>query len=184
MPTGRWTEARATLPKHLLLGGYLDHVDLFDAEFFGIAPREAHSIDPQQRLLLEVTWEALSDAGVAPSALSGTDAGVFLAVYNSDYARMQFREDAVIDSQTGIGAAHSVASGRLSFLLNLRGPCMTVDTACSSSLVAAHLACQTLRRRECGLALVAGSSLKLLPDEVRLFEQWGMLASDGLAKTF
>jgi len=184
MPTGRWAEARATLPKHLLLGGYLDHVDLFDAEFFGIAPREAHSIDPQQRLLLEVTWEALSDAGVAPSALSGTDAGVFLAVYNSDYARLQLHEDAVMDSQSGIGAAHSVASGRLSFLLNLRGPCMTVDTACSSSLVAAHLACQSLRRRECGVALVAGTSLKLLPEEVRLFEQWGMLASDGLAKTF
>ena len=184
MPAGRWDGVRETLPPHLLLGGYLDEIDRFDAEFFGIAPREAHGIDPQQRLLLEVCWEALADAAIAPGALSGSDAGVFVAVYNGDYARMQLREDAVLDSQSGIGAAHSVASGRLSFLLNLHGPCMTVDTACSSSLVATHLACQALRRRECGVALVAGASLKLLPAEVRLFAQWGMLASDGQAKTF
>lgn len=189
LPAGRWAGMREGLARHLLMGGYLENVDRFDAEFFGIAPREAHTIDPQQRLLLEVTWEALSDAGVAPSALGGTDAGVFVAVYNSDYARMQFRDDAVIleakdGSQAGIGAAHSVASGRLSFLLNLRGPCMTVDTACSSSLVTMHLACQSLRRRECGVALAGGVSLKLLPDEVRAFAQWGMLASDGQAKTF
>jgi acyl transferase domain-containing protein/NADPH:quinone reductase-like Zn-dependent oxidoreductase len=184
IPARRWTEARKTLPAHLLLGGYLDDVDRFDAEFFGIAPREAHSIDPQQRLLLEVCWEALADGGIAPSALGGTETGVFVAVYNNDYARLQMQDGAAIDSHTGVGAAHSVAAGRLSFLLNLRGPCMAVDTACSSSLVAAHLACQSLRRRECHVAIVGGCSLKLLADEVRAFAQWGMLSSDGQAKTF
>ena len=184
IPEDRWREARKTLPPHLLLGGYLEDPDYFDAEFFRIAPREAHSIDPQQRLLLEVCWEALADGGIAPSALSGTETGVFIAVYSSDYARLQLQEGASIDSYTGVGAAHSVAAGRLSFLLNLRGPCMAVDTACSSSLVAAHLACQSLRRRECNVAVVGGSSLKLLPDEVRTFAQWGMLSSDGQAKTF
>jgi acyl transferase domain-containing protein/short-subunit dehydrogenase/acyl carrier protein len=188
IPEGRWAGARERLAPHMLLGGYLEGVDRFDAEFFGIAPREAHSIDPQQRLLLEVCWEALSDAGIAPSALSGTDTGVFIAVYSSDYARMQLdgAEHGGTDNgtQTGVGAAHSVAAGRVSFLLNLRGPCMAVDTACSSSLVATHLACQSLRQRECSVALVGSSSLKLLPDEVRAFAQWGMLAGDGRAKTF
>jgi acyl transferase domain-containing protein/NADPH:quinone reductase-like Zn-dependent oxidoreductase len=184
MPEERWADARKTLAPHLLLGGYLDDVDRFDAEFFGIAPREAHSIDPQQRLLLEVCWEALADGGIAPSALSGSETGVFIAVYSNDYARLQMQDGASIDSHTGVGAAHSVAAGRLSFLLNLHGPCMAVDTACSSSLVAAHLACQSLRQRECNVAIVGGSSLKLLPDEVRVFAQWGMLSSDGQAKTF
>ena len=188
IPAGRWVGARETLAPYMLLGGYLDDVDLFDPEFFGISPREAHSIDPQQRLLLEVCWEGLSDAGIAPSALSGSDTGVFVAVYSSDYARLQMDADAANHTddatQMGVGAAHSVAAGRVSFLLNLRGPCMTVDTACSSSLVATQLACQSLRQRECSVALVGSSSLKLLPDEVRAFAQWGMLASDGQAKTF
>src|ERR1700735_3784599 len=82
MPAGRWDGVRETLPPHLLMGGYLDEIDRFDAEFFGISPREAHGIDPQQRLLLEVCWEALGDAAIAPGALSGSDAGVFVAVYN------------------------------------------------------------------------------------------------------
>ena len=184
MPMERWAEQRASLSPHMLEGGYLDHIDRFDAEFFNIAPREAHSIDPQQRLLLEVCWEALADAAIAPGSLSGSDTGAFVAIYSSDYLRLQLHEDAVIDSHTGVGAAHSVAAGRLSFLLNLRGPSLAVDTACSSSLVATHLACQSLRKRECSVALVGASSLKLLPDEVRAFAQWGMLARDGRAKTF
>jgi acyl transferase domain-containing protein len=184
VPEERWSNVRETMKPHLLVGGYLDGVDRFDPEFFGIAPREAYSIDPQQRLLLEVCWEALSDAGIAPSLLSGGDTGVFIAVYNTDYSRMQLRDGAPIDAYTGVGSAHSVAAGRISFLLNLRGPCLAIDTACSSSLVATHLACQSLRRRECGIALVGGSSLKLLPDEIRVFAEWGMLSSDGRAKTF
>ena len=152
IPEDRWSGARHDLASHMLLGGYLDHVDQFDPEFFKIAPREAHSIDPQQRLLLEVCWEALDDAGIAPDSLSGSNTGAFVAVYNSDYQRMQFHEDAQFDAHTGVGVAHSVAAGRLSFLLNLSGPSLAIDTACSSSLVATHLACQSLRQRECDVA--------------------------------
>ncbi len=184
IPEGRWPGALETLEPRLLLGGYLDAIDCFDPEFFGIAPQEAHSLDPQHRLLLEVCWEALLDARIPPSSLSGSETGVFTAIYNTDYSRLQMREGAPFDAYTGVGTAHSVAAGRISFLLNLRGPCMAVDTACSSSLVAVHLACQSLRRRECGLALVGGSSLKSLPDEVRVFAGWGMLSHDGHGRTF
>lgn len=47
----------AVLGRTNVLGGFLDDVEGFDAEFFGIAPREAASMDPQQRLVLEVAWE-------------------------------------------------------------------------------------------------------------------------------
>ncbi len=180
----RWHGSQEMLPPVLRQGGYLDDIDRFDPEFFGIAPREAPTIDPQQRLLLEVCWEALLDAGIAPSLLSGTETGVFAAIYNTDYSRLQMREGRQCDEYTGVGSAHSVAAGRVSFLLNLRGPCVAVDTACSSSLVAIHLACQALRRRECDVALAGGTSLKLLPDEVRIFSAWGMLSRDGRTKTF
>ncbi len=183
IPAARWKDADA-LPAQLRRGGYLAEIDGFDPGYFGISPREAQHMDPQQRLLLEVTWEALWDAGMEPGSLSGSDTGVFAAIYNNDYLRLQFRDPSTLTAHAGIGAAHSVAAGRLSFLLNIKGPSLALDSACSSSLVATHLAAQSLRARECGLAIVAASSLKLLSDEVQVFSKWGMLAGDGRCKTF
>ncbi len=183
IPAGRWKDS-PVLQAQMRRGGYLSEVDGFDAAYFGISPREAQQMDPQQRLLLEITWEALWDAGIEPASLTGTDAGVFAAIYNNDYARLQFRDTSTLTAHAGVGSAHSVAAGRLSFLLNIKGPSLAVDSACSSSLVATHLACQSLRARECGLAIVGASSLKLLSDEVLVFSKWGMLAGDGKCKTF
>jgi acyl transferase domain-containing protein/NADPH:quinone reductase-like Zn-dependent oxidoreductase len=183
IPKGRWKDSE-TLKPHMRRGGYLPEIDRFDAAYFGIAPREAQQIDPQQRLLLEVAWEALWDAGIVPASLTGTDAGVFVAVYNNDYARMHSKDAALLTAYSGVGTAHSVAAGRLSFLLDIKGPSLAVDSACSSSLVAVHVACQSLRAGECGMAIVGASSLKALSYEVQVFLKWGMLSSDGRCKTF
>jgi acyl transferase domain-containing protein/NAD(P)-dependent dehydrogenase (short-subunit alcohol dehydrogenase family)/acyl carrier protein len=164
--------------------GLLDQVDQFDGEFFGIAPREAAAMDPQQRLLLEVAWEALNDAGHPPESLSDSATGVFFAIYNADYARLQFRDAATIGAYTSSGTSHGVAAGRLSYLLNLHGPSMAIDTACSSSLVAVHLACQSLRLNECSLALAGGVNTLITPEETISLSKWGMLAPDGRCKTF
>ncbi|MFM5891217.1 MAG: beta-ketoacyl synthase N-terminal-like domain-containing protein [Dolichospermum sp.] len=51
-------------------GGFLNGIDQFDAEFFGISSEEAIKIDPQHRLLLETSWEALEDAGLVPANLA------------------------------------------------------------------------------------------------------------------
>ena len=153
-PGTMWTRA----------GGFLDDVAGFDAAFFGIAPREAASMDPQQRLTLEVAWEALEDAGIAPDSLAGSATGVFIGVGNSDYARMLFGARDHIDAYAGSGGSLSVVAGRLAYTLGLQGPALAVDTACSASLVAVHLACQSLRRRECDLALTGGVNLILSPD--------------------
>jgi microcystin synthetase protein McyD len=146
-------------------GGFLTGIDQFDAEFFGISPREAALIDPQQRLVLEVAWEALEHASLAAERLAGTAVGVFLGLCGSDYAHMTVRPDAPegIDAYTSTGAAASIAAGRLSYTLGLRGPSLVVDTACSSSLVSVHIACQSLRNRECHLALAGGVNLILSP---------------------
>jgi len=164
--------------------GLLDQVDQFDAEFFGIAPREAAALDPQQRLLLEVTCETLNDAGYPPETLSNSPTGVFFAIYNSDYSRLQFSDPLTIGAHTISGTSHGVAAGRLSYLLNLNGPSMAIDTACSSSLVAVHLACQSLRSGECSLAVAGGVSVLISPEETVSLSKWGMLAPDGRCKTF
>src|SRR6516165_7993782 len=127
-------------------GGFLDRVDTFDPEFFGISPREAVSIDPQQRLLLEVSWEALEHAGIVPGTLEGSATGVFVGLCGHDYSYLlNSRGLEQIDAYMATGIAHSVASGRVAYVLGLQGPNLAVDTACSSSLVAVHLACQSLR---------------------------------------
>lgn len=177
VPTSRWNN-------YACYGGFLEQVDLFDAQFFGISPREAESMDPQQRLLLEVSWEALEHAGKAPDKLAGSQTGVFIGISNFDYSQLQFGVNTRLDAYSGTGNAFSIAANRLSYLLDLRGPSWAVDTACSSSLVAVHHACQSLRQGECELALAGGVNLILTPQVTISFEQAGMMAADGRCKTF
>ncbi len=166
-------------------GGFVRHIDEFDAGFFGISPREAVGMDPQQRMLLEITWEALERAGVRPEALNGTATGVFAGLSTSDYASLLSEQpDGAFDAYSGSGIARSVAVGRLSYFLGLKGPNLAVDTACSSSAVAIHLACQSLRQKECSLALAGGANAMLLPQLTIMLSQAQMLSADGRCKTF
>ena len=167
-------------------GGFIDGVDRFDPAFFGIAPREAEGMDPQQRLFLEVCWHSLEHAGQAPERLHDSPTGVYVGVCSSDYAYLQVKsgDAGLLDAHFTSGIAHSVFSGRLSYLLGLRGPSLTIDTACSSSLVAVHLACQALRGQECRMALAGGVNLMLAPDIFIALSHARMLAPDGRCKTF
>jgi acyl transferase domain-containing protein/acyl carrier protein/ubiquinone/menaquinone biosynthesis C-methylase UbiE len=166
-------------------GGFVHGADQFDAGFFGVSPREAMHMDPQQRLLLQTAWEALEHAGIAPEALAGTAAGVFVGISNQDYTQMlAARGLDTIDSYVGSGNAHSVAAGRLSYTLGLQGPSIAIDTACSSSLVATHLAVQSLRTGECRVALAGGVNLLLSPLISVNHSRARMLAPDGRCKTF
>ena len=167
-------------------GAFLETIDRFDAHFFGIAPREAAAMDPQQRLLLEVAWEALEDAGQRPADLSGTPAGVFVGISTHDYGQLQLTSgDATqIDAFFGTGNMFSVAAGRISYVLGLRGPSIAIDTACSSSLVSVHLACQSLRTRESDLALAGGVNLMIAPESSIAVSKYHALAPDGRCKAF
>ena len=166
--------------------GMLDRVDGFDPAFFGISPREARALDPQQRMLLETSVEALESAAIATDKLAGSLTGVFVGGSTTDYGRLLMHSDASAepDHYAGTGGALNSLSGRIAFTFGLQGPCVTIDTACSSALTAVHVACQSLRARECDLALAGGVNVVLLPDAMVLFSRWGMLAPDGKCKTF
>ncbi|MFJ7901544.1 aminotransferase class III-fold pyridoxal phosphate-dependent enzyme [Streptomyces sp. NPDC096198] len=166
-------------------GGFLDDVAGFDAGFFGISPREAKRLDPQQRLLLEVAWEALEDSGRDPRGLGGSRTGVFVGISEAEYLHQMQRSAAhSVEMHDVTGTALSVASGRLSYHLGLRGPSLALDTACSSALVAVHLAVRSLRAGECDMALAGGASLMLSPDAFVAFCKGSALAADGRCKTF
>lgn len=165
-------------------GGFLEQVDQFDPQFFGIAPREAVYMDPQQRLLLEVAWEALENSGQVIEQLARTNTGVFIGIGNYDYSRLLAKDLARVNAYIGTGNAFSIGANRLSYLFDFRGPSMAIDTACSSSLVAVHLACQSLHNGESNLALAGGVNLLLSPELTIAFSQSQMMAPDGRCKTF
>lgn len=161
--------------------GLLDDVARFDAELFGVSPREAEVMDPQLRLFLEVAWGALEDAGYA-----GRDhevaTGVYAGVMYGDYGyRANFHERA--DSPYRCWEGFSLAN-RLSQLLGFQGPSFAVETACSSSATALHLACSALRAGECRAAVVGGVNLILDPDRFGSLGRLGILSPDGKCEPF
>jgi acyl transferase domain-containing protein len=191
VPPGRWDVARLYDPQGGMAGrmstrrgGFLDRVDLFDAEFFGISPVETKSMDPQQRLMLEVAWEALENAHIVPSQLAGSATGVFVGLNNYDYSRLVGFDYAKAGAYYMTGTSQAIVANRISYVLDLRGPSISIDTACSSSLVSLHLACQALRAGECGLAIAGGVHLMLSPISTISFSAARMMAPDGRSKAF
>ncbi|MEM1225048.1 MAG: SDR family NAD(P)-dependent oxidoreductase [Planctomycetota bacterium] len=167
--------------------GLVDGIDLFDPQFFGISPREAARMDPQQRLLLEVAWESLEIGGIGPHRIAGENVGVYVGIGGTDYSKVPSQYDGYyqyIDAHIGTGNALSIAANRISYIMDLRGPSMAIDTACSSSTMATHLAVESLRRRECEMALAGGVNAILTPETTIAFSKARMLSPDGRCRPF
>ena len=163
-------------------GGFVEGLDRFDADFFGIRTIEARMMDPRQRMLLETSWRALEDAGIDPGPLKGSRAGVYAGLSGGSEYRDLIAADGQDDSY--LGTAGSIAIGRIAFALGLMGPAVPVDMTCASSLVAVHQAVAALRQGEVDLGLAGGVHAVLSPPITRFMAEFGMLSASGRCRTF
>jgi Polyketide synthase modules and related proteins len=134
--------------------GYLDEIDKFDADFFGIPPAEARFIDPIQRVFLETAWKAIEDAGYGGKKIYGTNTSVFVGRDNTGGSVYKIFTQQ--DQMHLTGSWTGILASRLSYLFNLKGAAEVIDTACSSGAVAIHEACKAIRNRECDFAVAGG----------------------------
>ncbi|AFX99653.1 ptzE [Candidatus Endolissoclinum faulkneri L2] len=160
-------------------GGFLDDHDCFDAEAFRLNPNDATAMSPQQRVFLECAWHALEHAGYGQQELAGRAVGVYVGVAPDGYGQGRS------DTRSSLGESNAILSSRLSYLLDLKGPCLPVDTACSSSLVAIHLAAQTIANGEADMMLAGGVSVFMTSTRLHEFlADSGMSSNSGRCRTF
>jgi acyl transferase domain-containing protein len=174
-------------PNYVRAGAVLDDAELFDASFFGCAPKEAELMDPQHRHFLECAWEALEHAGHDPERFEGT-IGVYAGVEANTYLLHLYAHPELLEEagrfQTLLANDKDYLPTRVSYKLNLRGPSLAVQTACSTSLVAVHLACQSLLNGECDMALAGGASISVPQKAGFLYQAGGIHSPDGHCRAF
>jgi len=191
VPAGRWRAERFLSPDHrarghsyTFAGGYLAGGLDFDAAAFGMSRREAEQMDPQQRLALELAWEALEDAGIAPSRLAGRNVGVYMGGSSTDYADVPGLDLPAIDAHFMTGNSLAMLSNRVSYCFDLKGPSLTVDTACSSSVVAMAQAAAALAEGRIEFAIVGAVNILSSPAPFIGFSRASMLSPTGRCRPF
>jgi len=174
-------------PNYVPAGSVLEDIDLFDASFFGINPREAESMDPQQRLFLECAWHALEDAAYDPERYEGSIgvyAGCAMSTYFSQLQRNPQFVSLVGFLQTLLGNDKDYLTTHVSYKLNLTGPSVSIQSTCSTSLVAVCMACQSLLSRDCDMALAGGVCVRAPQKTGYYYQPGGIFSLDGHCRVF
>ncbi|XP_046832934.1 fatty acid synthase-like isoform X1 [Vespa crabro] len=164
--------------------GKINNIEKFDALFFDVDFKEAHTMEPMSRILFEHTYEAIVDAGIHPKDLRETRTGVFLGSCFSDTEKIWFYDKPQINGFGVISCNKAFMANRLSHWLGVTGPTYNIDTACSSSLFAMEHAYRAIHNGQCDYAIVAGSNLCLHPFLTLQFKCLGILSEDGRCKCF
>jgi len=181
-------------PGYVPAKGLVDGIDLFDANFFGILPKDAKIMDPQQRVFLELAWEAMERSGYTPETHTQR-IGVYAGAYFDSYlltnlcSDPEFLANLIPQIQVGtlqceLGNDKDYLATRVAFKMNLRGPAMTLQTACSTSMVAIIEACRAIRSGLCDMALAGGITLTLPLKRGYFYTEQGMLSGDGHCRAF
>lgn len=177
----RWKPGLYGLPRR---NGKLNEINKFDASFFGVHPKQAHTMDPQLRLLLEISYEAIVDGGINPAVLRDTNTGVWIGVSGSEAGEAFSRDPEELLGYSMTGCQRAMFANRISYFFDFKGPSLAIDTACSSSLLALENAYKAIQHGQCNAAIVGGVNLLCKPNTSVQFMKLGMLSPDGTCKSF
>lgn len=177
----RWNHTNPEVPRRM---GKISDLEKFDANFFGINPRQVHSMDPQCRILIECAYEAVLDAGINPKTLRDTRCGVIIVVCFVESEKSLIFDKVLVDGSGLTGCARSMLANRISNTMSLNGPSFIIDTACSSSLHAIDVAYNLLQTGQCESVIVGGSNLLLHPRMALQYSRLGVLSNDGVCRPF
>lgn len=171
----RWDSDRGG--SELRFGSLCERWALFDSQLHAVSPSEAALMDAsQRRVLAHASDLALSERMPHDTAVAAAVGRLAPQELVSSALRRAADQGATTG---GTGIAASAVAGRVSYSLDLRGPCITVDTACSSSLVATSWAVDAIRVHTAPASIVAGCSLPLARETSVLFAAAGMLSKSG-----
>ncbi|GAB3555664.1 hypothetical protein GCM10027444_33910 [Actinopolyspora lacussalsi] len=161
-------------------GGFVEDIEFFDAERFGLSDESAMSLDPAIRMWLEGTEHCLADAGYTADELAGRDIGTFAGARMSGY-RTRARARGL---SPGLGGDQNFIAAWAAHQYDLRGPTFVVDSACSSALVGLQLACRSVLSGESEAAFAGGVEVLLDEEPYLEFSAAGALSSRGVCATF
>ncbi|HCQ64034.1 MAG TPA: polyketide synthase [Rhodobacteraceae bacterium] len=176
-------------PDYVPAAAPLDGFAEFDADFFGLSPKEAAIMDPQHRQFLEVAWEALENAGHPPSKSPGP-IGVYAGCGMGSYFYFNICSNPELVDDVGMfllrhtGNDKDFLATRVSHVFDMTGPSVNVQTACSTSLVAAHYAMQALLAGDCDMAIAGGVTIELPQNRGYLHKEGEILSPDGHCHAF
>lgn len=181
-------------PDYVRARGVINNPDLFDADFFGMTPKDAAFTDPQHRLWLETAWHALENASCDPFTYKGA-IGVYAGSYVNTYLLnnilrdktrlenyIRLRSTESFQILTGNDAAFIPT--KTAYKFNLRGPAVNVQTACSTSLVAISMGCQSLFSFESDMVIAGGVCIVVPQESGYLFQEGAIPSPDGKCKPF
>jgi amino acid adenylation domain-containing protein len=161
-------------------GGFVDGVEDFDPEYFGMTDAQARDLDPAIRLSLETAVAAVCDAGYRAEELAGRRVGVYLGARMSGYRRRLSAEERA----RSLGGDQNFIAAWLAHHFDLHGPSLVVDSACSSSLVSVQMAVQSLLDGSSELALAGGVEVLLDEEPYLDFGAAGALSPRGRCAGF
>jgi len=190
IPEDRWNYKEYYSPdknksgkSYSIWGGFMNNVDKFDPLFFNISPKEARYMDPQERLFLETVWHTIEDAGYTKKSVDNLKVGLFVGVMYSQYQLLGL-EESLKGNFTSAGSSYASIANRISYYFNFRGPSIALDTMCSSSLTAIHLACASILRGECEMAVAGGVNVSIHPNKYIQLSEGNFASSDGRCRSF